>query len=144
MRACLKLALADSCLLSSSCTLCRLLLPTDRLTPSVSSLSHGILLLRFLILVCPRIQYLCTYDPCLDGIAMVASVACADCGASCSYRCSKSGRPKMCLRACNTCCQPANTAAASRRAPPDLRQRGRPPLLRQHDHQAQQAQVPVI
>ncbi|GJM88675.1 hypothetical protein PR202_ga04766 [Eleusine coracana subsp. coracana] len=28
-----------------------------------------------------------------------------DCGASCSYRCSKSGRPNRCLRACNTCCQ---------------------------------------
>ncbi|KAL6848813.1 hypothetical protein ACP4OV_021396 [Aristida adscensionis] len=28
-----------------------------------------------------------------------------DCGARCSYRCSKSGRAKMCLRACNTCCQ---------------------------------------
>ncbi|XP_062181255.1 cypmaclein-like [Phragmites australis] len=26
-------------------------------------------------------------------------------GGGCSYRCSKSGRPKMCLRACNTCCQ---------------------------------------
>ncbi|KAG2562702.1 hypothetical protein PVAP13_8KG250500 [Panicum virgatum] len=69
---------------------------------------------------------------------------CRDCGARCSYRCSKSGRPKMCLRACNTCCQPASTAAASLRAPADLRQRGRPPLLRQHDHQAQQAHVPVI
>jgi hypothetical protein len=30
---------------------------------------------------------------------------CADCGASCSSRCIKSGRPKTCLRACNTCCQ---------------------------------------
>ncbi|XP_020082284.1 gibberellin-regulated protein 2-like, partial [Ananas comosus] len=29
----------------------------------------------------------------------------ADCPAKCAYRCSKSGRPKMCLRACNTCCQ---------------------------------------
>ncbi|KAJ1263059.1 hypothetical protein BS78_09G155400 [Paspalum vaginatum] len=28
-----------------------------------------------------------------------------DCGACCSYRCSESGRPKMCLRACNTCCE---------------------------------------
>ncbi|OAY82889.1 Snakin-2 [Ananas comosus] len=28
-----------------------------------------------------------------------------DCPAKCAYRCSKSGRPKMCLRACNTCCQ---------------------------------------
>uniref|UniRef100_A0A0E0DRS9 Gibberellin regulated protein n=1 Tax=Oryza meridionalis TaxID=40149 RepID=A0A0E0DRS9_9ORYZ len=28
-----------------------------------------------------------------------------DCGAKCGYRCSKSGRPKMCLRACGTCCQ---------------------------------------
>ncbi|VFQ81095.1 unnamed protein product [Cuscuta campestris] len=29
----------------------------------------------------------------------------ADCPSKCSYRCSKSSRQKMCLRACNTCCR---------------------------------------
>ncbi|KAJ3704516.1 hypothetical protein LUZ61_008221 [Rhynchospora tenuis] len=28
-----------------------------------------------------------------------------DCTAKCNYRCSKSWKPKMCLRACNTCCK---------------------------------------
>ncbi|KAL5202025.1 hypothetical protein ABZP36_012977 [Zizania latifolia] len=28
-----------------------------------------------------------------------------NCPALCSYRCSKAGRPKMCLRACGSCCQ---------------------------------------
>ncbi|ONK56569.1 uncharacterized protein A4U43_C10F10180 [Asparagus officinalis] len=28
-----------------------------------------------------------------------------DCGSKCAYRCSKASRNKMCLRACNTCCQ---------------------------------------
>ncbi|XP_047052834.1 cypmaclein-like [Lolium rigidum] len=29
----------------------------------------------------------------------------ADCGGACSYRCSKSSRPNLCRRACNTCCR---------------------------------------
>uniref|UniRef100_A0A452Z6S8 Gibberellin regulated protein n=3 Tax=Triticinae TaxID=1648030 RepID=A0A452Z6S8_AEGTS len=28
-----------------------------------------------------------------------------DCGSACSYRCSKSSRPNLCNRACNTCCR---------------------------------------
>ncbi|KAI3407909.1 uncharacterized protein J3R85_020631 [Psidium guajava] len=31
-----------------------------------------------------------------------------DCGSRCNYRCSKSSRHKMCIRACNTCCQRCN------------------------------------
>ncbi|RYQ92912.1 hypothetical protein S83_067580 [Arachis hypogaea] len=31
-----------------------------------------------------------------------------DCGGKCGYRCSKAGRPKMCMRACKTCCQRCN------------------------------------
>ncbi|KAL4651580.1 hypothetical protein ACB092_01G170800 [Castanea dentata] len=31
-----------------------------------------------------------------------------DCRAKCDYRCSKSSRHKMCIRACNTCCQRCN------------------------------------
>ncbi|XP_020593699.1 snakin-2-like [Phalaenopsis equestris] len=27
-----------------------------------------------------------------------------DCGAACGYRCSKSRRPRLCRRACGTCC----------------------------------------
>ncbi|KAJ0972045.1 hypothetical protein J5N97_020004 [Dioscorea zingiberensis] len=28
-----------------------------------------------------------------------------DCVGKCNYRCSKASRHKMCIRACNTCCQ---------------------------------------
>ncbi|XP_058091157.1 cypmaclein-like [Magnolia sinica] len=28
-----------------------------------------------------------------------------DCGSKCEYRCSKASRHKMCIRACNTCCE---------------------------------------
>ncbi|XP_038972975.1 gibberellin-regulated protein 11-like [Phoenix dactylifera] len=28
-----------------------------------------------------------------------------DCSSRCAYRCSKASRHKMCIRACNTCCQ---------------------------------------
>ncbi|KAK1697882.1 hypothetical protein QYE76_014579 [Lolium multiflorum] len=28
-----------------------------------------------------------------------------NCGGACSYRCSKSSRPNLCRRACNTCCR---------------------------------------
>ncbi|XP_019439174.1 PREDICTED: gibberellin-regulated protein 2-like [Lupinus angustifolius] len=28
-----------------------------------------------------------------------------DCRGKCNYRCSKASREKICLRACNTCCQ---------------------------------------
>ncbi|KAK7379823.1 hypothetical protein VNO78_34347 [Psophocarpus tetragonolobus] len=28
-----------------------------------------------------------------------------DCSGKCNYRCSKARRNKICLRACNTCCQ---------------------------------------
>ncbi|XP_031476748.1 gibberellin-regulated protein 2-like [Nymphaea colorata] len=31
-----------------------------------------------------------------------------DCGAACSYRCSKASRQKICLRACGTCCARCN------------------------------------
>ncbi|KAL1295317.1 hypothetical protein AAHE18_19G202900 [Arachis hypogaea] len=31
-----------------------------------------------------------------------------DCGGKCGYRCSKAGRPKICMRACKTCCQRCN------------------------------------
>ncbi|KAM3712025.1 hypothetical protein ACB098_01G153300 [Castanea mollissima] len=31
-----------------------------------------------------------------------------NCRAKCDYRCSKSSRHKMCIRACNTCCQRCN------------------------------------
>ncbi|CDP21913.1 unnamed protein product [Coffea canephora] len=31
-----------------------------------------------------------------------------DCPEKCAYRCSKSSRHKMCIRACNTCCQRCN------------------------------------
>ncbi|KAI4346397.1 hypothetical protein L6164_007294 [Bauhinia variegata] len=31
-----------------------------------------------------------------------------DCAAKCNYRCSKSWKPKMCLKTCNTCCQRCN------------------------------------
>ncbi|XP_054799942.1 gibberellin-regulated protein 2-like [Prosopis cineraria] len=31
-----------------------------------------------------------------------------DCQKKCEYRCSKSWKQKMCLRACNTCCQRCN------------------------------------
>ncbi|CAL9045099.1 unnamed protein product [Musa acuminata subsp. burmannicoides] len=31
-----------------------------------------------------------------------------DCGAKCAYRCSKSSRPNLCNRACNTCCSRCN------------------------------------
>ncbi|XP_031114623.1 gibberellin-regulated protein 2-like [Ipomoea triloba] len=36
------------------------------------------------------------------------TVAAIDCPSKCSYRCSKSGRHKMCMRACKTCCQRCN------------------------------------
>ncbi|KAH1036625.1 hypothetical protein AAZX31_20G162700 [Glycine max] len=28
-----------------------------------------------------------------------------DCGGKCNYRCSKTSRHKMCIRACNSCCK---------------------------------------
>ncbi|XP_050214825.1 gibberellin-regulated protein 2-like [Mercurialis annua] len=31
-----------------------------------------------------------------------------DCKLKCGYRCSKTSRQKMCMRACNTCCQRCN------------------------------------
>ncbi|XP_026401119.1 gibberellin-regulated protein 2-like [Papaver somniferum] len=31
-----------------------------------------------------------------------------NCPPACAYRCSKSSRHKMCIRACNTCCQRCN------------------------------------
>ncbi|GLU06771.1 hypothetical protein SLE2022_237700 [Rubroshorea leprosula] len=31
-----------------------------------------------------------------------------DCKSKCDYRCSKASRHKMCIRACNTCCQRCN------------------------------------
>ncbi|KAI3960243.1 hypothetical protein MKW98_016967 [Papaver atlanticum] len=31
-----------------------------------------------------------------------------NCPPACNYRCSKSSRHKMCIRACNTCCQRCN------------------------------------
>ncbi|KAI3957824.1 hypothetical protein MKW92_020682 [Papaver armeniacum] len=31
-----------------------------------------------------------------------------NCPPACDYRCSKSSRHKMCIRACNTCCQRCN------------------------------------
>ncbi|KAJ8641867.1 hypothetical protein MRB53_018561 [Persea americana] len=31
-----------------------------------------------------------------------------DCPSKCDYRCSKASRQKMCIRACNTCCQRCN------------------------------------
>ncbi|XP_015886323.3 cypmaclein-like [Ziziphus jujuba] len=31
-----------------------------------------------------------------------------DCGSKCEYRCSKASRHKMCIRACNTCCERCN------------------------------------
>ncbi|KAJ9675633.1 hypothetical protein PVL29_024520 [Vitis rotundifolia] len=32
----------------------------------------------------------------------------SDCKSKCAYRCSKAGWHKLCLRACNTCCQRCN------------------------------------
>ncbi|XP_022772398.1 gibberellin-regulated protein 3-like [Durio zibethinus] len=31
-----------------------------------------------------------------------------DCQTKCAFRCSKSWKPKMCLKTCNTCCQRCN------------------------------------
>ncbi|KAI5567612.1 hypothetical protein POPTR_013G113400v4 [Populus trichocarpa] len=31
-----------------------------------------------------------------------------NCKSKCEYRCSKASRHKMCIRACNTCCQRCN------------------------------------
>ncbi|GLT64759.1 hypothetical protein SLA2020_372300 [Shorea laevis] len=31
-----------------------------------------------------------------------------DCNGKCEYRCSKASRHKMCMRACNSCCQRCN------------------------------------
>ncbi|XP_010256373.2 PREDICTED: gibberellin-regulated protein 2-like [Nelumbo nucifera] len=31
-----------------------------------------------------------------------------DCSSACDYRCSKASRHKMCIRACNTCCERCN------------------------------------
>ncbi|OVA10905.1 Gibberellin regulated protein [Macleaya cordata] len=31
-----------------------------------------------------------------------------DCPSACNYRCSKASRHKICIRACNTCCQRCN------------------------------------
>ncbi|XP_059455652.1 cypmaclein-like [Corylus avellana] len=31
-----------------------------------------------------------------------------DCNGKCGYRCSKASRHKMCIRACNSCCQRCN------------------------------------
>ncbi|XP_078182123.1 peamaclein-like [Carex rostrata] len=38
-------------------------------------------------------------QPWMPGVEAI------DCSGKCNYRCSKSGRPKMCIRACNTCCK---------------------------------------
>ncbi|XP_010909456.1 cypmaclein [Elaeis guineensis] len=38
----------------------------------------------------------------------VVGVEGIDCPSKCDYRCSKASRHKICIRACNTCCQRCN------------------------------------
>ncbi|XP_030550778.1 cypmaclein-like isoform X1 [Rhodamnia argentea] len=43
-----------------------------------------------------------------DGVQFQAEAQKIDCENRCNYRCSKSSRHKMCIKACNTCCQRCN------------------------------------
>ncbi|CAJ1976824.1 unnamed protein product [Sphenostylis stenocarpa] len=45
-----------------------------------------------------------------ENVSDIYSHTCigADCNGMCKYRCSKAGRHKMCIRACNSCCKRCN------------------------------------
>ncbi|KAI6689656.1 hypothetical protein NL676_026484 [Syzygium grande] len=44
----------------------------------------------------------------LGGDQLQAEAKKIDCKSKCNYRCSKASRHKMCIRACNTCCNRCN------------------------------------
>ncbi|KAI4375154.1 hypothetical protein MLD38_013058 [Melastoma candidum] len=44
----------------------------------------------------------------VSGGSPAVEAATIDCQGKCSYRCSKASRYKMCMRACNTCCERCN------------------------------------
>ncbi|KAK4753862.1 hypothetical protein SAY87_001966 [Trapa incisa] len=41
----------------------------------------------------------------LPGSHLMVEAEEIDCNSKCQHRCSKAGRQKTCLRACNTCCR---------------------------------------
>uniref|UniRef100_A0A7N0V9C5 Uncharacterized protein n=1 Tax=Kalanchoe fedtschenkoi TaxID=63787 RepID=A0A7N0V9C5_KALFE len=43
-----------------------------------------------------------------SGQILLASAEKIDCASKCEYRCGKASRHKMCIRACNTCCDRCN------------------------------------
>ncbi|WKA11016.1 hypothetical protein VitviT2T_028552 [Vitis vinifera] len=43
-----------------------------------------------------------------SGHLVTANAEKIDCKSKCAYRCSKAGWHKLCLRACNTCCERCN------------------------------------
>ncbi|WCJ44139.1 Gibberellin-regulated family protein [Euphorbia peplus] len=44
----------------------------------------------------------------ITEVNIVEAAATIDCRGKCEYRCSKASRQKMCIRACNTCCERCN------------------------------------
>ncbi|XP_065847590.1 cypmaclein-like [Euphorbia lathyris] len=44
----------------------------------------------------------------INELNVVEAAATIDCSGKCEYRCSKASRQKMCIRACNTCCERCN------------------------------------
>ncbi|XP_022720035.1 gibberellin-regulated protein 11-like [Durio zibethinus] len=55
----------------------------------------------------PLLAVLCLLLISEVGMLMVEAES-KDCETKCAFRCSKSWKPKMCHKTCNTCCQMCN------------------------------------